>query len=467
MEGFQPLQKIVAGAMLDAPARVGFGRQLGQIAMEGEAEPNRRPIALDQDLQLIGHEGAVARLARFVDREIGRQQHVAHVFGPGLLVELDQALEFAQDMGVIDRTEPAIRQEVIVHDDAPLQILGDRAALFVGAIESEGQARRRMQPLQLAGDAKPRFVEMANLRLGYPLADERVDLPHLLRLFSDPGDDAGRTDQRRADEIAQRLRGPILGDELLDIEIDRRRLDALAILGGRDHAIGKRRLGRVAAIFAAVNRGLMFGDHERALGKIEHLALLDPRGRLRIERRTAMAARARLMPNHPIGTGDLPQRAALVAGLAAAGLARAAAQAARDARLLLQPVARRGLGAVRTVLPQLSAKVRHFSLKRRDPPLQRGDQLFDFGRENHPTLDSDPPPAVSKNPPTKPLSTPPVTFRTHSGLGVTTLRCLFVGARGFRAAERMIVDADRSVWRGSDPPRIRHRTQERSAGPDL
>src|SRR5271157_2871818 len=130
----------------------------------------------------------------------------------------------------------------------------------------------------------------------------------------------------------------------------------------------------------------MLGDHERALDKIEHLALLDLRGRPRIERRTALAA---------------------------ARLARAAAQAARDARLLLQPVARRGLGTVRAVLPQLAAKVRHFSLKRRNPPLQRGDQLFDFGRENHPTLDSDSPPVVSENPPTKVLSTIPVTFRTH------------------------------------------------------
>ncbi len=41
---------------------------------------------------------------------------------------------------------------------------------------------------------------------------------------------------------------------------------------------------------AAVIRGLMFGNHERALRKTEHLALLNPRGELRIERRTAMAA---------------------------------------------------------------------------------------------------------------------------------------------------------------------------------
>ena len=50
----------------------------------------------------------------------------------------------------------------------------------------------------------------------------------------------------------------------------------------------------------------MFGDHKRALGKIEHLALLDPGRRLRIERRTAVAAGARLVSNHPIGIGDLP-----------------------------------------------------------------------------------------------------------------------------------------------------------------
>ena len=52
---------------------------------------------------------------------------------------------------------------------------------------------------------------------------------------------------------------------------------------------------------AAVDRGLMFRNHERALGKVEHLALLDPDRRLRFERPTAMAAAARLMPNHMIG----------------------------------------------------------------------------------------------------------------------------------------------------------------------
>ena len=191
-----------------------------------------------------------------------------------------------------------------MHDHAPLQILGDRAALFIRAIEGEGQARRRVQPLQLAGNAKPRFVEMANLHFGHALADARIDLPQVFSLLSNPGHDAGRADQRRAEKIAQSLRRPILGNELLDIEIDRRGPDALAILSGRDHSLGKRRLRLAAAMWALVDRGLMLRNRERALGKVEHLALLDPDRRLRFERRTAVAAGARLAPNHMIGSGE-------------------------------------------------------------------------------------------------------------------------------------------------------------------
>jgi hypothetical protein len=254
---------------------------------------------------------------------------------------------------------------------------------------------------------------MANLRLGHARADALVDLRQVLRLLSHPGGDAGRTEPGRAEQVAQRLRGPILGDELLDIEIDRRRLEALAILDGRDHAFGKRRLRHASAMRAAVNRGPMFRDQERALGKVEHLALLDPYRRLRPKRRTAMAAHACLMSNHAIGIGDLSQRVALVALLPATRLARATAQTARGTRLLPQTVARRRLGTVRTVLPQLPAKRGHFSLERRDLALQRSNQLLDFGGKNHPTLDSRSRPAVSKNRPIKTIQTP---FHRNCGI---------------------------------------------------
>ena len=127
------------------------------------------------------------------------------------------------------------------------------------------------------------FVEMANPGFGHALADGLADLAEFVRLLSHPGHDAGRTDQRGAEQIAQGLRGSILRDELLDVEIDRRRLDALAILGRRDHPFGKRRLGYASATLAAINRRLMFRDHKRTLGKVEDLALLDPYRRLRVE----------------------------------------------------------------------------------------------------------------------------------------------------------------------------------------
>src|SRR5260370_17421962 len=117
---------------------------------------------------------------------------------------------------------------------------------------------------------------MANFDLGIALGDARIDLPQVFSLLADPGHDAGRADQRRAEKIAQSSRGPILGNELLDIEIDRRGLDALTILSGRHHALGKRRLRLAAAMRSAVDRRLMLRNHERTLGKVEHLALLDP-----------------------------------------------------------------------------------------------------------------------------------------------------------------------------------------------
>src|SRR6202007_848566 len=121
--------------------------------------------------------------------------------------------EFAQDMGVAegvdDLDEPVVRLEVVVNDDAAFQIPGNVAALFSGAIEGEAKARSRVQPLQLAADPIARLFQAANLLPGAPLADPLVDRRQLFRLLSHPGDDAGRTDRRRAEYVAHRLGSPI------------------------------------------------------------------------------------------------------------------------------------------------------------------------------------------------------------------------------------------------------------------
>jgi hypothetical protein len=222
-----------------------------------------------------------------------------------------------------------------------------------------------------------------------------------------PVSSSWRTAACGGEQIAQGLRDAILGDQLLDIEIDRRRLDALAILGRRDDALRKGRLRHAPATPATLNRGLMFAHHQRALGNVEHLPFLDPRRPLRIEGRTAMAASAGLVSNHGVGIGDLPQSPAFVAPLATAQLTGTTAQTSRDPRLLLQPVARRRPGTVRTVQIQSTVKIGHLGPKRDYLRPRRSYQLRDFGGDIHPILGSDSPLRVSQHKLTKSNSPTP------------------------------------------------------------
>ncbi len=86
-ERLQPVEQIVARALFGASARGGFGFQFGQLAMVGEAEPNRGPIALDEGRDRLGRERRGARFTRRVDGGVGVQKHRAHEFGPGPRVE--------------------------------------------------------------------------------------------------------------------------------------------------------------------------------------------------------------------------------------------------------------------------------------------------------------------------------------------------------------------------------------------
>src|ERR1700678_2686955 len=135
-----------------------------------------------------------------------------------------------------------------------------------------------------------------------------------------------------------------------------------------------------------------------------------------------MPAHARLVRNHEIGLGALPQRVARVALLAAALLAGLAAQTAGRSRLLLQSVARRRLRAVGAVQPQAAQKLGHQGLELRDPAVLRSQQLLDFGRDDHPASDSDSSPAVPNNQPAGISFHEPVAIRTHHRLGVTKLQ---------------------------------------------
>src|SRR5208282_2829197 len=252
-----------------------------------------------------------------------------------------------------------------------------------------------MQPLALAGDAKAGFVEMAHASLRHERGDPRRDSLEFLGLPLAPGDDAVRAKRRCTEQVGHRLRDPILGNELLNVEINRHRSHARAVLSRRDHPLGERGSGLVAAVRAAINHRLMFGDLQSRLGQIEHLPLLDPRDHRNRQPGEAMATRFRLVPFDDIGLCDRLQRIAGVSGLSAARFARSAARAAGDARRLLHAVARWRLAAVGTVLVQLPPKVRDLLAQGRvlhpqnfNLALQRRNQVPNLGSENHPYLDS-------------------------------------------------------------------------------
>ena len=112
----------------------GLPSKLGQFAMKRQAEPDRRPISVDKGRNPFGRERLRARPSRFAHGGVGLEQQIAHEFGPGLGIEFDQTLEFAQDMGVAegvgDLVHPtAVGSKVVVHDNASFQFLGDRASL--------------------------------------------------------------------------------------------------------------------------------------------------------------------------------------------------------------------------------------------------------------------------------------------------------------------------------------------------
>src|SRR5579863_29835 len=132
--------------------------------------------------------------------------------------------------------------------------------------------------------------------------------------------------------------------------------------------------------------GLMLGHDQRALGEVEHLPRLDALHRRGRQRPLAMPAMRRLMAHDPAGIGHLPERAARVAFLAAAS-ARSDTISARSAEI-----------SSSTSGPRII------------PALPHAGQ-----------------PAVSKNPPAKPLSANPRQNRltllgSHARLAFSLLR---------------------------------------------
>jgi hypothetical protein len=105
--------------------------------------------------------------------------------------------------------------------------MGERGSQ--ATIERVGQRRGGMQPARRPGDAQAGFVEAAHGRGRDAFADAAIERRQGFGLAADPCGHACPAGRRRPEQVLQNLRDALLGHELLGVEIDSRRLEALAM----------------------------------------------------------------------------------------------------------------------------------------------------------------------------------------------------------------------------------------------
>ena len=260
-----------------------------------------------------------------------------------------------------------------------------------------------MQPSRRAADPKAGLVHVLDRRRGDVISHDIGEVSEAPGTVpADPGDGRGR--QLHPEEIGHQLDQTLLGQQLVVQEIEHERADPRAVLHRRVDAVRKQRTRLRAASSAPAIVRTMLGDDERPrLGQIEHLPGAVADARVRIQARAAPGAGRRVMIDHDVGIGDLPQRLAFVALLPARFLAGPVPQA-RHPRRLLQPITRRRLAAVRTVQPEPALELRQPRLQRRILGLQGRDQREKVVHRwrtrrrfaSHPMLESEPVSSVER-----------------------------------------------------------------------
>ena len=242
----------VTGPALRLAAVRSVARKAGKLSVVSEALAQGFPIAFVEGREEVRGEGRCAAAAGLADRPAGFEEKVAHAGRPRLRVEGDQRLQFAQVMGVAQRMRCAfhsagVRLEAVMHGDAPFELLRQIAAFGRDAIKGEPVGGDRMQPLRPAADAKAGLVEAAHRRRAGLRADPGGHGQKGLSAPPRPFGQARRAEALRAEQIGKRLRRAVLGDQLLRMQINARRLDALAILGWAGNPFGKGRPRPAAA----------------------------------------------------------------------------------------------------------------------------------------------------------------------------------------------------------------------------
>jgi hypothetical protein len=176
--------------------------------------------------------------------------------------------------------------------------------------------------VQPALDAEPGLVKPGHLAGGDLLAGV------LQEPAEPPGGAGGQCcdrpgRQRDAEQLGQRLRGALFGQELPGIQVDDDRGDPRPVLDRSFRAGRGGGFGPVPAAAYPLDQ-LVLGHRDRGLRQVDDLAAFHPGDRPARQARRAAAAAARLVAHLPVRPRHLRQRAALMpvlpARLAAAPL---------------------------------------------------------------------------------------------------------------------------------------------------
>ena len=279
---------------------------------------------------------------------------------------------------VSDKIQGEIRLEMIMHDDPALQRRPKRAALFRHKVMRQRGCRSSMQPLGFAplgfaADAEPGFIQIAHRRLDNQGGDMRRDRHQLFGFLLAPCDNAGRTQTPGAKQVLHDVADTILGNQLLRVQIDRRRLDAGPVLNMRRHLRRERCLRHAAATGAGIDVGVMLGHLQpppgsRARGHglrhIEHLPLLHPSRHPSCQGRLTMLATRHFVACDLVRLGDRAQRVARCPGCPPLFLPETPRRLPAIRGFLPKPSLDGGLLLLELFLPKLTPESGDFLLQR-------------------------------------------------------------------------------------------------------
>ena len=243
-----------------------------------------------------------------------------------------------------------------------------------------------------------------------------IDRRQRFGLAANPSRHAGAAGRRRPEQVIQDLRGSFLGHELLGVEIDARRLDPLAILGRRNNAFGKSarvRWRQAGQSWTAARCSVTISGFSGRSKTWRFSSSTFESAGSRAWQCSHRSAACSTITSGSATWRSVSPRCPFWPPLRLPVRVRKLLQ---YPTLLPQPVARRRFRAVGAVQIQPSPKLGVLRSKRLDPAHQRVDKLHDFGRNNHPTLESEIDLLVPQN--RKPASNHPpgVTFRTYPTL---------------------------------------------------